>query len=246
MPPMGLNASGVACWWSIVRLIQQRKKCYFWTLTFKEVHPDHYCGNMHGKLMLEMNRLVRRGKLPVWGGVRVSEISGKEHSHGLHFHWVIYPRLPIKAILAAAERCGFGRIQVDPRPATELVANYLSKYLVKQGPLSGVRKWDCIGNYSGVRARDVQFESRSVAVFRETYQTAIKHGANKSIAWNLARVEQRAFDTEADDREPSVEIVPRRNGARSLATSPYQAYQRKGDRIGMASIRGFVPVSNPF
>ena len=195
-PQLGLTKSGVACWWSINRLIETRSPCHLWTLTVKSVYPDSYYGNMHRNLMRSLRDDVRAGRMDknCWGGVRVTEISPK--GHGLHIHWIIAGRIPIRLILRRATEAGFGRIHVDPRPVTPLAANYLAKYLNKRhGQLNdGIRKWACIGNYDGVKTRDVQFESKSADVFRAAFREEIARGVHKHVAFARAKIAQRKYD----------------------------------------------------
>lgn len=198
--PTGANASTVACWWSLKNLIEQNPgKCWFWTLTFKEVVPDNYASNMHRMLMLEIAHAQERGEWPKdFGGVKVVEIH--PGGHGLHFHWVVKPRIPIRVLLRLSKKCGFGRIGVHSKPATPHLAKYLLKYLIKGDKIHSLRKWGCIGDYKGVRANDVAFESNSIAVFRMAYREAIASGKPKSAAWREAKFRQREFDHNSDNR----------------------------------------------
>jgi len=194
--PTNLSASGLACWWSITRLIESAPDdCWFWTLTIVEQVSDNVASNMHRELTRQLAQRVREGLWPRgWGGVKVVEIH--PGGHGLHFHWVIKGRVPIRVLLDTARPLGFGRITVDEKPAGLATAGYLAKYLTKQKhqKLDGLRRWGCLGSYQGVRSRDIEFLSPSVAVFRQAYREAIAAGKPSPAAWNHAKVIQRAYD----------------------------------------------------
>jgi len=193
--PVNLNASGIACWWSIRNLITTNPgRCHFWTLTFKDAVSDAQASNMHRELMRDINHAVRSFEWPAgWGGVKVAE--AHPGGHGIHFHWVINGVIPIRTLNRIAAKWGFGRIQVDKQPATPALANYLAKYLTKKSDkLHGIRKWGCIGNYSGVRARDIEFDSPSINVFRGALREAVSAGKPKGAAFLYAMKKQQEFD----------------------------------------------------
>jgi len=205
-PPHGLTRSGVACWWSIMRLIEtyhaQNIPCFLWTLTTSTPLPDSYYGNMHSMLMSKMRDAVRSGDLKSWGGVRV--IEPHPGGHGLHFHWVMHGFMPVHVIRKLATACGFGRIDVNPDPVSNRVASYLAKYLVKSrkdsSDVFGVRRWACIGDYDGVKTNDVVDESISAQIFRGFYRNAIEQGAPKAVAFGIARVEQARWKKYANEQ----------------------------------------------
>lgn len=149
-----------------------------------------------------MRKIAEQQRAGVWpedfGGVKVVEVH--PGGHGVHFHWVVKPRIPIKVLLSIGRECGFGRISVHEKPATEKLAKYLVKYLCKGEKLSGLKRWSCIGDFKGVKAADVEFLSDSVQVFRDAYREAIKAGKPRGAAWRHAKAEQRKFDHNSDAR----------------------------------------------
>jgi len=190
-PPRGLTKSGIACWWSIKNLIEKHE-CYLWTLTCSDTLPDFAYGYRHSRLLQSLNDDRRRyGVTPVCG-VRVVE----EHpdGHGLHYHWVLAGRYPIRRLLARGKQSGFGRISVHPNPCGVAVAPYLCKYLLKNDKLHGVRMWANIGTWEGVGARDIEVDSNSCRVFRDAFRHAKALGKNRGQAYNFAKVTQRDYD----------------------------------------------------
>lgn len=196
--PAFRSKSQVACWWSIKRLVEQHPgACWLWTFTFAEVLPYNYAGNCHGKLTTMISDAARAGRWPSpWGAVKVAE--RHPGGHGLHFHWVAYPRLPIQTVLKFGRACGFGRINVHPEPCTPKIATYLAKYLVKGERLPGVKQWGCLGSFEGVAVRDVEIDSGSVNTFRAAFREAIAAGKPKGVAFNHAKIKQREYDINAE------------------------------------------------
>lgn len=191
--PEFATRSAFACWWSIIRLVEQNPgDCFLWTLTFKEVWPDNYCSNMHANLLLAIKNEERSGRWPSdWGGVKVVE----EHpgGHGLHFHWVIKGRIPIEKLLVLSRRAGFGRINVHPDPCGLAVAGYLAKYLTKNDKIHGLKSWSCIGHYDGVKCKDLEYLQPSKVVFRQAYQEAISSGKTRGMAFIHAKKVQHDY-----------------------------------------------------
>lgn len=209
-PPLGLNRSGLACWFSIFNLIEEARKqgikCYMWTLTFKQTYPDSWCGNMHRSLVRSIRDANRAGKLPDgFAGVRVTE----DHpgGHGLHFHWIVRGRLPLNVVRHCAKRAGFGHVFIARdehgrfRPVDAGAAGYVAKYLTKNTKLHGIRGWACIGDYEGTKTTDVEFDSESHRVFRAAYREAKLVGAPAPLAFSHAVVVQRRYQHQADDRD---------------------------------------------
>lgn len=210
-PPNGLTRSGVACWWSILNLIQGSAErgvpCYMWTLTFKKVYPDSWCGNMHRRLVSLLALDSKRGHLGnvPFAGVRVSEVH--PGGHGIHFHWIVAGRLPLSRVRERARQCGFGFVFIarDERGRFRKVdagaAGYVAKYLGKGDKLRGVRSWACIGDYDGTKTKDIEFDSQQNRVFREAYRTAKLAGAPPSLCFQAGVLRSRQFAHYADDRD---------------------------------------------
>jgi hypothetical protein len=86
-PPRSLNRSGVACFDSIIKCIEEHPgECHLWTLTLKELRPDYYIAACRRRLFLAMQNDQRSScpVVPEFGGVRVVEIHPR--GHGLHDH----------------------------------------------------------------------------------------------------------------------------------------------------------------
>lgn len=201
-PPAGLNRSGVACWFSIKGLIESAHACgipcYLWTLTFADVVPDSWAGNMHSRLVAYMRNSVRDGHIPEFAGVRVVE----EHpgGHGLHYHWVLRGKVSLAVVRSNAKRAGFGHVFIARdsnrrfRKVDVGAAGYLAKYLTKNEKLHGVRSWACIGTYEGSKTRDIEFASKSVDVFRTAYAEAKFNGLPRASCFNAGIIAQRRHD----------------------------------------------------
>jgi len=197
MPPRGATRSSVACWWSIKNLIE-KYECYFWTLTCPDSPPDYSYGERHRELLKRLRDDARDYGVPPVCGVRVVE--AHPGGHGLHYHWVLAGRLPIRRVLARGKQVGFGRISVDSRPCTPAVAPYLCKYLIKGDRLHGVRMWANIGTWDGVGVRDIQVDSDSVRVFGDHYRHARSLGRTHAASFGYAKVQQRKYELNETDR----------------------------------------------
>jgi len=192
--PYFATRSQAACWMSIIKCIREHPgNCWLWTYTFADVLPYHYAANVHRNFTLAISHAQRTTSWPQnWGGVKVAE--PHDSGHGLHFHWVAYPRLNIRNVLPIAHSVGFGRINVHPEPATEKSATYLSKYLIKGESLPGLKQWSTLGNFEGVTVRDLEMSSPSIDVYRQAFREAISAGKPKGAAFLHAKKIQRQFD----------------------------------------------------
>jgi len=181
--------------------------CYLWTLTFAKTYPDGWCGNMHAKLVAHLsNDSKRRPRFFPHGfaAVRVTE----EHpgGHGLHFHWVVRGRMPLKLVRERAHAVGFGHIFIARDKSGRFkrcdagVAGYVAKYLTKGQKLHGVRSWACIGDYEGVKTKDIEFDGNKNRVFRQAYKDAKNSGSPPAICFQHATVVTRQWEHEHDTR----------------------------------------------
>jgi len=235
-PPADLTRSGVACWWSILNLIRDSEKegvpCYLWTLTFAKTYPDSWCGNMHGKLVRALGDDAKLGHLGKDGfaGVRVTEVH--PDGHGLHFHWVIRGKLPLARVRFRAKQCGFGHIFIarDARNRFRRIdtgaAGYLCKYLTKGERLAGIRSWNCIGKYDGVKTYDIEFDSPDSRVFRAAYRAAKLAGSPAALCFQAAKLAQRKYNHEADAREQITSIRGLEERAEEIRRNKGGAAQR--------------------
>lgn len=162
-PSLGLNRSGLACWFSIMALIRDHSPCYLWTVTSPEVMPDTWFSRAHSQFLTNVKDYSRQHKFPsTWGGVRVFE--PHPAGHGLHSHLVLRGYMQWHFMAECCRKAGLGRISVHPEAVTPRVAGYLANYLNKdKGRLVGCRKWACVGSYSGELCRDIQFESYRIS-----------------------------------------------------------------------------------
>jgi len=178
---MNLNRSALALWWTIKDLIDH-DRCYFWTVTAINRVPDSWFGNMHSKFMKEMNHACARGDLPRgWGGVRVFE--PHPGGHGLHSHLVLKCRMDVNVVRACAKRAGLGRVHVSPKAVTMGMGHYLCKYLMKGSEMAGVRRWACVGNHDGVKARDMLFTGTRAARIKVLAAQNRQQGMHRYVAF---------------------------------------------------------------
>ncbi len=97
-------------------------------------------------------------------GVRMYELI---EFHGLHIHAPINQRISVRRFRPMTRRYGFGRIHV--KPVIRAVADYLGKYLTKQGRtawLKGKRLWACFGKSEKTRVKDIIVESNFTRVVK--------------------------------------------------------------------------------
>jgi len=245
-PPNGLTRSGIACWWSILNLINDAKlqgiPCYMWTLTFAKVYPDSWCGNMHRNLVRALGDDAKAGYLGKNGfaGVRVTEVH--PNGHGIHFHWIIRGRIPLGRVRMRAKQCGFGHVFIarDERNRFRMVdagaAGYVAKYLSKGDKLAGVRSWACIGDYNGTKTVDIEFDSAQNRIFRAAYRTAKLVGSPPSLCYQAAVLAAREFAHHADDRDKFGGVGRIQAGVESVGES-----QRNETQSGIAGIMGDAP-----
>jgi len=245
-PPNGLTRSGIACWWSILNLIQDATKagipCYLWTFTFAKVYPDSWCGNMHRNLVRCLGDDAKAGKLGKNGfaGVRVTEVH--PGGHGIHFHWVVRGKMPLGRVRQRARQCGFGFVFIarDERGRFRRVdvgaAGYVAKYLNKGDKLAGVRSWACIGAYNGTKTVDIEFDSAQNRVFRAAYGTAKLAGSPPSICYQTAVLAARDFAHNADDRDQAGGVGRIQAGAEGTGELAGRETQS-----GLAGIMGDAP-----
>jgi hypothetical protein len=124
---------------------------YLWTFTFADL-PD--IGEAAERWRLLMNWLVRTAQAC---GVRVYEL---HETHGVHIHAILDRYLHVRQIRPVAQHFGFGRIHV--KKVDREGANYLAKYLTKQGRtawLKHKRLWTAFGPFRHTRIKDIEVES---------------------------------------------------------------------------------------
>ena len=146
------DLSKAACELSILLLFREDlfsrvDGCYLWTYTFPDdVTPAEAARRwrLFVRWHVETDRTC----------VRVLEAGGKNGRW--HYHCVTPQRWDVSEVRTAAERCGFGRINVKRIPADK--ARYVAKYLRKHGRSElpkGQRRWACVG-FEGVPVNRVK------------------------------------------------------------------------------------------
>jgi len=144
------DLSKAACRLSIQHLFREAEHCHLWTYTFPDDVPPKEAAR---RWRLFVRWHVETGRKCV----RVLE-SGSWHGRW-HYHCVTPERWNVNEVREAAERYGFGRINVKRLPAER--AHYVAKYLGKQnrGDLPpGQRRWACVG-FEGVPVNRVKASS---------------------------------------------------------------------------------------
>ncbi len=147
-----MTSSGIACEFSINRLLKGRGYAYLWTFTTADCVPVGVTAGMWSNLARDLRRTLG------FVGVRCFELHPR--GHGLHIHFVTYRRHEVNEVRHLSDLHGFGRINVRRIPA--LAAPYIAKYLQKASrspELKGVRLWSCIGFKDGSKVKDIIIDS---------------------------------------------------------------------------------------
>jgi hypothetical protein len=229
------NASKAACELSIKHLFREDlfnrvEGCFLWTYTFADDVPP--------------NEAARRWRLFVrWHldtgrkCVRVLE-SGSKNGRW-HYHCVTPQRWDVNEVRAAAERCGFGRINVKRIPETS--ARYVAKYLNKdsRGDLpKGQRRWGCVG-FDGIPASRVKFLSRTVHLPRSWFSHICPF-----VEWQVEGLEAMRVQVRDANRlriEEVHRVVISRAERESFARS-----LEAGDVLMLGEYRGFYATKKAF
>lgn len=167
--------SRLACRWSISMLFPSMEDaelfsyrddlphCWqsygvLWTWTFPDEKGQTDAAYAMKCWHRHVRYLVRTGKR----GVRALE-RGYKSGH-YHFHAVTDQRWDVNEIRAHAEKCGFGRIDVEEIPRERIY--YVAKYIGKPGRWrmpKHIRLWACFG-FTGIQARDIRFREKTLTV----------------------------------------------------------------------------------
>jgi len=167
-PPHWLDRSGLALFASVVRLVQNDSPCYLWLVTCKEPIHAYEFGQRHTDMINTLNMYAKRGMIRQnWGGVRVFEEHPRRLLNPLHSHLVLRGSMDFYLVQRAARLAGLGNIWRRPKVCDLGSAYYLCKYLRKDIRPKGVRTWACVGTFSGVRCRDIEFDSPRVRFIKE-------------------------------------------------------------------------------
>lgn len=135
--------------------VSRKENLYLWTFTFVEVISVE---DARRRWSAFLNKLRMRKRYRQFQGLRVFQLH--PGGHGLHIHVVTGEYLRINDARGLWMTVGGGRIHVKPIAASR--ANYLSRYLKKQGRpecFRGVRMWDAFGGLEVCRIKDVRIES---------------------------------------------------------------------------------------
>src|SRR5437867_12994680 len=144
---------------TVLKMLRQNRKLYFWTFTFREVHSLKKAMGLWNRFLTVLKRKVQ------FRGVRVLEL---HEEHGCHFHVITNERFPIRKILTLGKRYGFGRTNVkrvtDPAQAVSYLCKYLSKPRARC--LRRARLWSGFGKIERTRVRDVLVDTPKVRLLR--------------------------------------------------------------------------------
>lgn len=162
-----ISRTKAAFLFSCDRLFKQHEKVYFWTVTFKSVPlDDNYA-------MEDWDAFRKRihWHFPSIKGLRVCEL---HRSHGIHFHFLINLRIPVRRMKRIARGSGrlvgrdryldFGRmwaVKCDKGTA-EYLAKYLTKSYREDNQFGRRRRWGTIGNFKQTRCRDIEFDTEAL------------------------------------------------------------------------------------
>jgi hypothetical protein len=149
-----MSKSKAAFLMSCEKLFEDYGTLYFWTFTFKEVHPDWYYSYAWARFMRAMQNLYG-GML---AGVKVTEL---HQNHGIHYHCLLNRRVWVGEVRRIGKRHGIGRVHVRVAHGGE--AKYLSKYMSKRETGGRVlskyiRKWSTVGPFVGIKKRNVEVD----------------------------------------------------------------------------------------
>lgn len=168
------NLTKAACQLSIQHLFRDEKHCHLWTYTFADDVPPKEAAR---RWRLFVRWHVDTGRKCV----RVLE-SGSLNGRW-HYHCVTPERWNVNEVRQAAERYGFGRINVKRLPAEK--AHYVAKYLAKQNRSNlppGQRRWACVG-FQGVPVNRVEASSTTIYVPKiwegKPYTAVVWHWGNE-------------------------------------------------------------------
>lgn len=221
------NLTKAACELSILNLFSEAKFCYLWTYTFPD---DVLPVEAARRWRLFVRWHVETGKKCV----RVLE-SGSLHGRW-HYHCVTPNRWDVNEVREAAQRCGFGRINVKRIPATR--ARYVAKYLNKSSRVQlakGQRRWACVG-FNGVPVNRVRAKTRTLHLPKEWTGRAYT-----AVEWEIAgflgkRVQIRKAET------PEAELVQRLYVSREHV----DALIARGDLFMLGEYRGLTITERTF
>lgn len=162
---------------SVDRLFGERKFCYMWTFTFREVYNVDEAFTFWAKLSQE---LVRRFGLLF---LRVAEMH--PGGHGTHFHILCRKWFPVQVLRRVARCCGFTGVHILKTTKSSYLAKYVAnkerntclkrrrvwaacggreKYVDSNGKKRS-RTWAC-------RVRDLEVVTRRHEIFRALSRVA--------------------------------------------------------------------------
>ena len=145
---------------TVLKMLRNSRKLYFWTFTFRDVH------SLKRAMALWNEFLTVTKKKLGFRGVRVLELHDE---HGCHFHVIVPRRYKIRDILELGARYGFGRTDVRCVKDVESGIAYLCKYLSKRRPpcLKRVRLWAAFGPVERTRVVDIVSDSPFGRILRQ-------------------------------------------------------------------------------
>lgn len=168
---------------------------FLWTWTFPDERGQADPRYAMDCWIKHVHWLVRRG----FRGVRAMERGSKSGHY--HFHAVTDQRWDVNLIRAHAEKCGFGRIDVEEIPRDRIY--YVAKYIGKPGRWRmprGFRLWGCFG-FSGVRAKDIRFRELTLTVPVEDVSPVLRSVTRWTLDGELLREYLLRSDWNGDPAE---------------------------------------------
>jgi len=130
------------------------KQIYFWTFTFKQVHPDF----RYPLLWKQFTRKLQHMYGDCLHGLRVLQVH--PGGHGLHYHALLTKRVAVQIVRRLGKRYGIGRVQVEHCGPGAI--HYLAQYLrpTEDFELSkGMRRWGSMGGFKQVVTANIEIES---------------------------------------------------------------------------------------
>jgi hypothetical protein len=145
---------------TVLKMLRESGKLYFWTFTFRDVHSLKRAMALWNEFLTVMKKKLG------FRGVRVLELHDE---HGCHFHVIVPRRFKIRDILELGSRYGFGRTDVRRVKDVNAGMAYLCKYLSKPRPpcLKRVRLWAAFGDVERTRVADVVSDSPFGRILRQ-------------------------------------------------------------------------------
>jgi len=179
---------------------------FLWTWTF----PDFRGQSDHRYAMKCWRR--HADWLTVTGKRCVRSIERGGLNGHYHFHGVTDQRWDILEVLEHAQKCGFGRVNVEVIPRERIY--YVAKYIGKKGrwPMpKNVRLWACVG-FIGLHAKDIRFRGMSLTVPLEDVSPPLRSVTRWTLDGKIMREKLLRPDWNGDESEIHTMNITKENG----------------------------------